>query len=126
MIFLLDSSNLVAQLLEPKLHTRLPEVGLEIFSSFETFLQRLSTMREHPVIAILTTDNRGQLDQFREMQKLFVDVRIVLILPDHEPETLRLGHRLYPRFVSYKDGNFDDLVSVVARLHDKMQTSAGF
>lgn len=122
MIFLLDSTKLVAQLLEPKLHNRLPEVGLEIFSSFEALLQRLSAMLDTPIIAILTSDNREQLDQYREVLKLFVDLRIVLILPDHEPETLRLGHRLYPRFVSYKDGNFDDLVSVVARMHDKMQT----
>lgn len=125
MIFLLDSTKLVAQLLEPKLHNRLPEVGLEIFSSFETFLQRMSAMLDNPIIAILTTDNREQLDQFKEVLKLFGDVRIVLILPDHEPETLRLGHRLYPRFVSYKDGNFDDLVSVIARMHDKMQTFPG-
>ncbi|MEJ2691222.1 MAG: hypothetical protein P8130_15030 [Deltaproteobacteria bacterium] len=125
MIFLLDSTKLVAQLLEPKLHNRLPEVGLEIFSSFETFLQRMSAMLDNPIIAILTTDNREQLDQFKEVLKLFGDVRIVLILPDHETETLRLGHRLYPRFVSYKDGNFDDLVSVIARMHDKMQTFPG-
>lgn len=125
MIFLLDSTKLVAQLLEPKLHNRLPEVGLEIFSSFETFLQRMSAMLDNPIIAILTTDNREQLDQFKEVLKLFGDVRIVLILPDHEAETLRLGHRLYPRFVSYKDGNFDDLVSVIARMHDKMQTFPG-
>ena len=126
MIALFDSTNLIAQLLEPKLHSRLPEVGLEIFSSFEALNQRLFRVHDAPVIAILATDNRAQLDQFRELLELFADVRIVLILPDHEPETLRLGHRLYPRFVSYKNGNFDDLVSVVARLHDKMQTSAGF
>ncbi len=125
MIFLLDSTKLIAQLLEPKLHSRLPEVGLEIFSSFETLQQRLSAMLDTPIIAILTTDNRDKLDQYREVLKLFGDVRIVLILPDHDPETLRLGHRLYPRFVSYKDGNFDDLVSVVARMHDKMQTFPG-
>lgn len=126
MIALFDSTNLIAQLLEPKLHSRLPEVGLEIFSTFDALYQRLFRLHDGPVVAILTTDNRGQLDQFRNLLELFVDVRIVLILPDHEQETLRLGHRLYPRFVSYKNGNLDDLVSVVARLHNKMQTSPGF
>ena len=125
MIFLLDSTKLVAQLLEPKLHSRLPEVGLEIFSSFETLQQRLSAMLGTPVIAILTTDNLDQLEQYQEVLRVFGDLRIVLILPDHDPETLHRGHRLYPRFVSYKDGNFDDLVSVVARMHNKMQPYLG-
>jgi hypothetical protein len=126
MIALLDSTNLIAPTLEPKLHERLPGVGLEIFSLFETLQQRLSSIRGNSVIAILTVDNHSQLERFRVLQKLYVDMRIVLILPDHEPETIHLGHQLYPRYVSYKDGNFDDLVAVVVKMHQNMQPFPGF
>lgn len=125
MIALLDSTNLIAPKLEPKLHERLPGVGLEIFSLFETLQQRLSSIRGNSVIAILTVDDHSQLEQFRELQRLYVDMRIVLILPDHESETIHLGHQLYPRYVSYKDGNFDDLVAVVVKMHQKMQLFPG-
>jgi len=123
MIFLLDSTNQVARVLEPKLHERLPDVGLEIFSSFRPLHRRLGKAQENAVVAILTADCRDQLESFKELQTLFVDVRIVLILPDNDPATLALGHKLYPRFLTYREGNMDDLVAVVARIHDKMQAA---
>jgi len=116
MIFLLDSTNQVARLLEPKLHDRLPGVGLEIFSSFRPLHQRLFKVQENAVVAILAADRHEQLESFKELQ-------IVLILPDNDPATLALGHQLYPRFLTYREGNMDDLVAVVAKIHDKMQAA---
>jgi hypothetical protein len=121
MIALLDSSNLVTRTLGPKLHTRLPMVGLKTFSSFEALWQDLAQRPEESVIAILAADDRCRLERFRSLLNLCIDVRLVLVLPDHKNETIHLGHRLYPRFISYRDGNFDDLVAVVARMHRVMQ-----
>ena len=119
MIALLDSTNDVARLLEPKLHERLPEAVLEIFSSFDALQQRLHRMCGDPTIVILAADSRNQLEQFKDLQRLFVDVRIVLILSDNDTETIRLGHLLYPRYVRQKSNNLDGLVEVVARMHSK-------
>ena len=124
MIVLLDSTKLVAQLLEPKLRTRLPTVGLEIFSSFDVLHQRLSGIHNDTVIAILAIQQPSQLSQLLRLRQLFVDVRMVLILPDRTIETIRLAHQLYPRFISFRDGNLDDLVAVVARMHKKLQSAA--
>ncbi|MEW6429306.1 MAG: hypothetical protein AB1568_14865 [Thermodesulfobacteriota bacterium] len=120
MITLLDSSNLVARTLEPRLHSRLPAVGLEVFASYEPLRRRLSRMRGEGAIVILAVENRCQLLRFRELQDLVGDLRLLLILPDHEGETLRLGHRLYPRFIAYRDGDFDDVAAVVARMHARL------
>ena len=122
MIFLLDSTKLIAQLLEPKLHAHLPTVGLEIFSSIGTLQQRLSGLHEDAVIAILAARHRSQLPLFEKLHEVFVDIRMVLLLPDHAPETIRLAHQLYPRYVSFKDTNLDDLLAVVARMHEKMHS----
>lgn len=116
MIALLDSSHDVARLLEPKLHERLPQTVLEIFSAYAPLRQRLSRVIEDRVIAILVAENHDQLQQFRELTRLFADVQIVLVLPDSDTETIRLGHRLYPRFSCFRGSNLDDLVMVVARM----------
>jgi len=121
MIFLLDRTRLIAQLMEPKLHARLPTVGLEIFSSVGALYQRLSDVQDEAVIAILAPSRSDQLRQFEKFRELFLDVRMVLVLPDRGPETIRLAHHLYPRYISFRDANLDDLVAVVDRMHKKLQ-----
>jgi hypothetical protein len=49
------------------------------------------------------------------------DVQIILVIPDRRPETLSLGHLLRPRYLSYEDGNFDDLASVLEKMLRKRQ-----
>ena len=120
MIALLDNTEHIAQQLEPKLHERLPEAVLEIFTSFEALQYRLSCLHGDPAIAILSAETNRQLEKFKELQLSFADVRIVLILSDNDSETLRLGHQLYPRFIIHKSGDLDALVEVVARMHGKM------
>jgi len=121
MIFLLDSTRLVAQLMEPKLHARLPKVGLEIFSSAGALYQRLTDVHDDAVIAILAPSRSDQLHRFEKFRELFLDVRMVLVLPERSPETFRLAHNLYPRYITFRDANLDDLAAVVDRMHRKLQ-----
>ncbi len=121
MIALLDTTNEIAGLLRPKLNERLPQTVLEIFSSQPALRQRLCQLDEARVLTILAADTPEQLLKFRELRHVFADVPIVLILPDAAPETIRLGHRLYPRFVSTRWCNLDDLVMVVARMNAIVQ-----
>ncbi len=117
MIALLDTTNEAARLLKPKLNERLPQTALEIFASYPALRQRLCQLDEAQVLTILAADSHEQLQQFRELRRLFADMPIVLILPDTAPETIRLGHRLSPRFVSSRGANLNDLVMVVARMN---------
>ncbi len=50
------------------------------------------------------------------MKDLIGDIRIILILPDTEGDTISLGHKLYPRFASYADGNFKDVAAVLEKM----------
>jgi hypothetical protein len=47
---------------------------------------------------------------------LLRDVRIILILPNHEDETVVMGHRLEPRLLTYADGDFTDVSAVLGRI----------
>ncbi|MCJ7779472.1 MAG: hypothetical protein MUQ27_01475, partial [Acidimicrobiia bacterium] len=40
-------------------------------------------------------------------------IRIILILPDRNKDTINKGHTLFPRFLTYVDGNFDWVTAVL-------------
>ena len=50
------------------------------------------------------------------MEKLLTDMRILLILPDRNKETVSAGHRLRPRYMSDADSDFEDVVAVVKQI----------
>jgi hypothetical protein len=46
-------------------------------------------------------------------------VRLVLVLPDEEDETIALAHGLRPRFVTYADGDYSELREVLQKMLKK-------
>jgi hypothetical protein len=46
-------------------------------------------------------------------------MRIILVLPDRDDETVAMGHRLRPRMVSYNDGDYLDVAAVLIRMNEK-------
>jgi hypothetical protein len=47
---------------------------------------------------------------------LFGNIKIVLILPDRNNETIVIGHKLRPRFLSYTDSDFIDVAVVLENM----------
>lgn len=120
MIILFDSTGLVSPQVERKLRARLPGVELEIQQGFPACYQRLSRLRDAGVVAILAAESKNQLIEFRKLHDLFIELKLILVLPDHDSETVHLGHQLYPRYIGYVDGSPDDLVAVAVRMHEKI------
>ena len=65
-------------------------------------------------IAVLAPHHRASLDELLLVEELLNRLKIVLILPDHHPETIALGHSLRPRIVTFAD---DDLAKLAAILN---------
>jgi len=121
MILFLDNSGQVTARVAQKLRSWLPGVAMETHTSFPSLYQRLASLLEPSVIAVMAADSKNQLKEFRKLRDLFIEVRIILILPSQDPETVHLGHQLHPRYVGYRDGNSDDLAAVAARMHDRQK-----
>jgi len=98
------------------IQARIHGYRIDIESSVEALCDRF----HHPIldrtIMILVPENREQLEQLVSIGNLINDRPILLVLPDKEPTTISIGHRLYPRFVTYVDSDFSNLVSVLSRL----------
>lgn len=78
--------------------------------------QKLQKPQKEPTIAILLAASIKDLQGFIDLKPLFHGMRIILILPDREKSTITLGLRLFPRFISYIDGDFMDVAAVLMRI----------
>ena len=67
-------------------------------------------------IAILFPANREELARLVSLRHLLRDMQIVLILPNAQSQTISDGHALRPRFISYADGDFSDVVEVCSKM----------
>lgn len=65
---------------------------------------------------VLFPATKGDLIQLIRIRHLFMNHRVVLVLPDKSEETIARGHTLYPRYVSYCDGDFSDVAAVLEKM----------
>lgn len=92
------------------------QMELELFRNIPEFQERLQqSMYNAPITVILTT-NREELLDILSIKDLLRDVRNIIILPDDKNVTAAMGFALYPRFVSYADSDFTDVVTVLNRI----------
>lgn len=90
--------------------------AIETYRSLSNFKLGLLQQRRKPHAAILLAADTAELKRILALDKLLADMRIVLILPDRRKESVSAGHRLRPRYISYVDGDFEDVAAVVKRM----------
>jgi len=67
-------------------------------------------------IAVLVAGSKEEVNELAGMVEVFEDVRIILVLPDADRETISKGHLLRPRYLTYIDADFTDLAAVLAKM----------
>ena len=90
--------------------------SIEIYRNVERLSKRLCRRRYDVDIAVLLAASHKELQELLAIKELLHDIRIILLLPDNENETIAKGHKLYPRFLSYSDGNFDDVAAILSKM----------
>jgi hypothetical protein len=89
---------------------------IEIYRSVDSLAQRLRKPTYDIDISILIAANKKQLSEVLLIKEELRDIKIILILPDRESDTISGGHELYPRFVSYIDSDFKDVGTVLEKI----------
>jgi len=64
----------------------------------------------------LIARERNDLTELLPIIDLFRRVRIILLLPDRKPETIKIGYQLEPRFMSFVDRGFEEVRAVLAKM----------
>ena len=94
--------------------------AMEMFHSIEGLRNRLLRTTYNDGIVVLIADTREELSELLPILHLFRKVRIVLVLPDRKPETIKIGYKLEPRFLSFIDQGFTEVKTVLKKMIDGM------
>ena len=115
-LFYSHATNGAAEKVKEILDELIPQKNLEIYRSIERLSLRLRQPTFDVGISVLLASAKKELSDLLSIRDQLLDLRIVLILPDHEDGTISQGHTLYPRFLTYSDGNFRDLQAVLNKM----------
>jgi hypothetical protein len=88
----------------------------ECCSTLDALINSLRRPAGTEAVAILCPSGKDELNRLLAIRPLLRDMRIILILPDGQAETVSEGHALRPRFVSYADGDLSDVAAVVRKM----------
>jgi len=65
---------------------------------------------------VLIAGDRKDLLNILAIQKLFGLSRIIIILPDREDESVKMGYKLQPRFLTYVNGDISEVQAILGKL----------
>ena len=91
-------------------------IKIQVYKTIKSFFGRLSKPTHDLTVTIIVAASHKELDELLLLGNLLQDIPIILILPDQKHKTIRKGHKLYPRFVSYLDSDFYDVALVLAKM----------
>lgn len=89
---------------------------IELHHSIESLRHRLLRTTYNDGIVVLVADTREELSELLPILHLFRKVRIILVLPDRKPETIKIGYKLEPRFLSFIDRGFAEVKAVLKKM----------
>lgn len=94
--------------------------------SMDTVERRLRKPRHGLEIALVVVDGDQVINRLYEIQCLFRDLRLVLVLPDREAHMVSRAHKLTPRFIGYADQRMEPIGAVIGKMMGaSVQRSSG-
>lgn len=91
---------------------------VEMYNALDKLQTRLNQTNHSEVIAVLFISDRIELEKIVGFAEVLHDVKTILVLPDREPDTISMGHALYPRFIGYADSDLQDVAAVLDKMLD--------
>ncbi len=89
---------------------------LEIFRTIEALNNRLHQPLTEPLIFVIFIDSPEELSEMTTLHEALQDRRIILVLPDSNPDSVAKGHSLRPRFLTYADSDFVEVLGVLGKM----------
>ncbi len=114
-----DRIDNAGERLENIIHTQVPQIQVKTCNSIDLFTELLRQPLNNISVVILLITSRDELVQFNLIQTFFDNIRVILILPDRQKDTLALGLKLKTSFISYVDSDLQGIASVLEQIHRK-------
>jgi len=89
---------------------------VETFSTIEDLTRRLRELSEEAKTVILLIQDHEEFKSILSIQHLFLNVPLMIQVPDASAETLQMAHRLRPRYLNSAQGDFGMLMEVLRKM----------
>lgn len=124
--FLSDSKNEARKPLLKVLDIIVSKNKITVFEDANELEDRLRLPLSDKLMAVLLPADVGELTHIISLKALFSDMPIILILPDRGKNTVAMGYKLRPRFITYADSDFLDVAAVLMKLKSKMEAGEDY
>ena len=105
--------------LQKVIESVVPVDKTEVYRNIVDLGNRLRIPTSDVSIFVLFTKSKAELFGLILMKDMLLNLRILLVLPDGDNETIAMGHTLFPRFLTYADSDFKDVEAVLKKLIEK-------
>jgi len=102
----------------------IPEIRIKILRTLVGLEGSLHNFPS-PDTALLVIADQAELSSVLSMQRSLQNSKVFLILPDRSDATLRLSRPLSPLLVCFRDGDFSEVVTLLARLMKEKKPETG-
>ena len=116
LLFFSRELNGAGERLKGIIEAHVPEHEIEIYRDIETLSARFHKPTYNLTALILLAAARKDLTDLLHTHRLFNDIPIILILPDREENTILEGLKVFPRYMTYADGDFMDVAAVLKKI----------
>jgi hypothetical protein len=115
-IFYEKKSGIIAEQIIGLLKASAIENKTELYHTIRALSQRLTRPIDGLAIMVLIAGDRKDLLSILAMHKLFGVIKIIIILPDREEESVKIGYKLQPRFLTYVNGDLSEVHAVLRKM----------
>jgi len=116
LIFYEKSIDGIAEQLKQMMKPLIGEDEIKVYNTIPILSKRLSRPIDGRVIMVLVAADRNDLLDIYAIRELFGIIRIIIILPDREDESVRMGYQLQPRFLTYMNEELSEVYSVLRKM----------
>jgi hypothetical protein len=124
LILYANETNGIVSKLQISLWGLFPDEMIEFYEDMEDLLFRISRKKIDIFAAIILITDNENLWLISRMKSVIDGLRIILILPDQQSQTVSLGHKLCPRYLTYADSDFRDIRAVLEKMLEKQETGS--
>lgn len=116
LIFYEKAIDGIAEQLKGMMKPLIGEDRIKVYHTISILSKRLSQPIDGKVIMVLVAADRNDLLDIYAIRELFGIIRIIIILPDREDESVRMGYQLQPRFLTYMNEELSEVYSVLRKM----------
>jgi len=115
-IFFIPTRNNAEKRLMGAVERLVPTLRMKICRNSYSLRRRLLPGGNSPLAVVILAATKQDLLSVMPLRELLLSFRIIMVLPDSDDVTLAMGWGMWPRFVSYADGDFRDVAGVLDKI----------